>query len=350
MPTQNDPSPEPHLAFVGAGSLGQAFSGLLAAGGRRVTLLASPTTSARLLQHGSIRLRGTVTADVRVAPAPAPPGEVGVTARPADVPPHAGLFFTTKGHQLAGAIGAVRAAWPRHGDERSWVAGLQNGLVKDDVLARAFGLERVIGAATILGAGRQPDGSVVITTRGTTYLGELPDGTSPRVADAVELLCSVGIPADSVRNIRSVLWSKALNAIGVFGVCVLARCSATAMGRRPDLIRAYLALIKEAAQVAEASLIELGDYAGFPIRTYVGTPEPTILARFAANAAAAPPGPESIPSMVQDLLAGRPLESEAIFADMVDRAARVGIAVPRIQFVRDLTRGLATLPQSEPAR
>jgi 2-dehydropantoate 2-reductase len=328
------------LAFVGAGSLGQAFAGLLAANGQAVALLASPRSAERLQSAGKIRLRGVVTADVPVTTGPAAPGRVAITSNPTDVPPAVGLFFATKGHQLPAAIAAVRAAWPRPDDRLAWVAGLQNGLVKDDLLASAFGPERVVGAATILGAARQDDGTVTVASRGATYLGEFSGPPSPRVTSAVEVLRTAGVPTEAVADVRSVLWSKALNAVGVFGVCVLARCSSTAMGRSPDLVRAYLSLIDEAAAVANANGVALGDYAGFPIRTYVETPEDEILARFAANAAAAPPGPESFPSMVQDLLAGRPLESEAIFADMVDRGARVGAPVPRIQFVRDVVRGI----------
>jgi 2-dehydropantoate 2-reductase len=292
------------------------------------------------LATGQIRLRGVVSHDVPAAAAPAPPGTVGIAADPRDLPSDAAVFFVTKGHQLPGAIESSRAVWPAPGDRGAWVAGLQNGLVKDDLLAAAFGPERVVGAATILSGQRMEDGSVSVASLGATYLGEFSSAPSPRVQAAVGAFRAAGIPADPVEDPRSVLWSKALNAIGVFGVCVLARSSSTAMGRSPDLVRAYLALIREAAQVARATGVELGDYAGFPIRTYVDTPEDEILARFAANAAKAPPGPESFPSMVQDLLAGRPIEADAIFADAVDRAARVGVPVPRIALVRDIARGI----------
>jgi hypothetical protein len=44
--------------------------------------------------------------------------------------------------------------------------------------------------------------------------------------------------------------------------------------------------------------------------------------------------------MTQDLLAGRPLEVDEVFGDIVDRAQAAGIPVPRITLVRDLLRGL----------
>jgi ketopantoate reductase len=44
--------------------------------------------------------------------------------------------------------------------------------------------------------------------------------------------------------------------------------------------------------------------------------------------------------MTQDLLAGRSLEAEEIFGDLVTRAERADVAAPRLRLVRDLCRGL----------
>src|SRR5437667_11796041 len=105
-------SPAASLAFVGAGSLGQAFAGLVADSGQVVTLLATASSASRLLEAGRVRLRGAVDKDVAVAPAPAAAGVVGVTADPCDLPRSTGLIFATKGHQLPAAIESVRGVWP----------------------------------------------------------------------------------------------------------------------------------------------------------------------------------------------------------------------------------------------
>jgi ketopantoate reductase len=44
--------------------------------------------------------------------------------------------------------------------------------------------------------------------------------------------------------------------------------------------------------------------------------------------------------MTQDFLANRPIEVDEIFADIVARAERAGVAVPRMALVRDLLRGI----------
>jgi 2-dehydropantoate 2-reductase len=331
----------PNLSIVGAGSLGQSFAGLLALSGQAVTLLGTQRSAERLLAAGKIRLRGVVEQDVPVAPAPAAPGVVGVTADPGRLPRGTGVIFATKGHDLPAAVDAVRAAWPAADDRASWVAGIQNGIVKDDVLAADFGTERVVGGVTILGAQREPDGGVRVAARGMTYLGELAGGVSPRVEAAVQLLRQAEIPVEAAADIQSVIWSKESNAVGVFGVTVLARVSSPGMGRSPHLVRAYLSLIREVGAVADASGVRIGDYAGFSIRTYLDMSDNDVLALFTSRARPVEPGAvESYSSMAQDLLAGRPMEVDQIFADLVERAEKVGVPVPRITLVRDLIRGI----------
>ena len=334
--------PLPSLSLVGAGSLGQAFAALIAASGQPVTLLATPTTAARLRTAGRIRLRGAVDLEIPAGSAPAPAGTVGVTADPARLPAGAGALFATKGHQLAGAIQAVRAHWPPPGDAAGWVGGLQNGLVKDDWLAGAFGANRVVGAATILGAKREPDGRVTVTGLGATYLGELGGGTSPRVTAAADILRQAGIPVTESADIRSALWSKTCNAAGVFGVSVLTRTSAPRMFRDPDLIRAYLSLVRETAAIAAAHGVTLGDYTSFPIRTFLARGDEETVAALSAPAPGSDPAATGahLPSMTQDLLAGRALEVDEVFADLVHRAERAGVLVPRLRLVRDLLRGI----------
>ncbi|MDQ6601094.1 MAG: hypothetical protein M3Z19_00045, partial [Chloroflexota bacterium] len=63
------------------------------------------------------------------------------------------------------------------------------------------------------------------------------------------------------------------------------------------------------------------------------------------------PGPfprgGSLPSMTQDLLAGRPIEVEQVFGDLVARAERANVAVPHLTFVRDIMRGIDRITRGE---
>jgi 2-dehydropantoate 2-reductase len=316
--------------IVGAGSLGQSFTGLLARAGERVTLLATPRSERRLLANGAIHLHGAVEASIKVG------GDgVVVTSNPLDVPDGAAVLFITKGYDLGAAIDAVRSAARQR---VMWAGGLQNGIVKDDLLANAFGADRVVAAVTILGAQRRSDESVEVTTLGATYLGELSGCLSQRVQQAADTFQAAGIPTQAREDIDSVLWSKACNATGVFGVTVLARASSNQLFRNPHLMRAYLVLVRETAAVAAAYGVQVGNYAGFPpIRTYVERDEQSTIDQLDTTLS---PGPQSFASMTQDLLAGAPLEVDAVFGDIVQRADLKCVAVPSLRLVRDLIRGL----------
>ncbi|MDQ6670467.1 MAG: 2-dehydropantoate 2-reductase [Chloroflexota bacterium] len=315
---------------VGAGALGQSFAGLLARGGQSVTLLATPRSEERLRASGAIRLRGAVDVAVKVGGS-----GVQLTTAASNLPDDAVLVFTTKGQDLPAAIDSVRSA----ADQRvAWAAGVQNGLVKDDLLGDAFGAERVVGAVTILGAQRQPDNSVQVGSLGATYLGELDGRTSERVMQAADALQAAGIPTHASEDIHSVLWSKACNATGVFGVTVLARASNNQLFANPHLMRAYLALVRETAAIARAYSVQVGDHAGFPpIRTYAERDEQATIDQIRPNP---DPGARSYASMTSDLLAGSPLEVDAVFGDIVERAERKGVPAPCLRLVRDVIRGI----------
>jgi 2-dehydropantoate 2-reductase len=316
--------------IVGAGSLGQAFAGLLTRAGQPVTVLATPRAAGRLLDSGSIRLRGVVQLALKV-------GGTGirVTTSAADLPDDAAVLFTTKGYDLAAAIDHVRSA---AGERVAWAGGVQNGIVKDDLLRAAFGAERVVGAVTILGAARQADGTVQVTSLGATYLGEFDGQLSARVTRTADALQAAGIPTEARQDISSVLWSKACNATGVFGVTVLARASSNRLFGDPHLFRAYLGLVRETAEVAAAYGVQVGNYTGFPtIRTFADGDEDALVAQVRPLANEGPP---SYSSMVQDLLVGLPLEVDAVFGDIVERAERKQLPVPRLRLVRDLIRGV----------
>jgi ketopantoate reductase len=122
-----------------------------------------------------------------------------------------------------------------------------------------------------------------------------------------------------------------------FGVTVLTRVSNQRLFSDPHLMRAYLVLVRETAAVASAYGIQVGDYAGFPtIRTFVERDTEATLASLQPDGSGEP----SYASMTQDLLARRPLEVDAIFGDIVQRAERKQVPVPSLRLVRDLIRGI----------
>ncbi len=323
------------IVVVGAGSLGQAYGVLLAEAGHSVTLVATPLTAADLLAAGGIELSGAIETTVPVtAQVPPPAGSIAVVTDASAIAGRSGVVFTTKAHQLGPALELIVAL-----PDVAWACGVQNGVVKDDLLVEAYGRARVVGASTIFGARRIANGDVEVTALGTTYFGELGVGTSPRVDSIAAAFADAGIPAIAVADIESIIWTKACNAAGAFGVAVLTGPEAPLIGYDPDLMRAFLSLVKETAAVAEVVGHPVGDFEGLPpARTWVERDIEAVVAELPA-----PPPASTVrtyPSMLQDHIAGRTMEVEEVFGAIVAHGEAHGVPVPRLTLVRDLLRGL----------
>jgi ketopantoate reductase len=144
--------PERTFVFVGAGGLGRAFSALVARAGHPTVLVSRPAGLDELLALGKLEISGLCDASVPVHLGEPRPGSVVLRSPGEALPAGCAVLFTTKAHQLADAARAVVGSVPP--DDAFWVAGLQNGLTKEGLLAEAFGEERVCGASTVLGAMR----------------------------------------------------------------------------------------------------------------------------------------------------------------------------------------------------
>jgi 2-dehydropantoate 2-reductase len=245
------------------------------------------------------------------------------------------LLLCTKALGTRDLLGRLRAV------PAAAVASLQNGILKDRLLADAFGPERVLGAATLLSAQRHDDGSVAWTSRGNTYFGEPDGGVSARLRAVVEAWEEAGLPARAVADIGALEWSKTAMVAGSFVVAALSRLPMYQVFADPDLCDVFLALVRETAALAAAHGVQVDDYAGLPVRSYVALPREealALLARASASLAGAP-----IPlrtSMQQDLLAGRPMEVEEVFGYLVEDAGRLDVAVPLVTAAYHLLRSL----------
>jgi 2-dehydropantoate 2-reductase len=326
------------FAIVGAGSLGLALGAALAASGHIVTVLGRASSAAGLAEAGNVQLEGFLDLRVPVSGAAARPGHICVVDDPARLPAVTGMIFTTKGHHLQAAVAQVAGAGPAIlGD--CWFAGLQNGVVKDDVLSEAFGPGRVLGAATTLNARRTDVAQVTVGSLGTTYFGELGAPPSERVTAACDAFAGAGLPVTVVDDGRALVWSKFAHAVGIFAVTGLTGLSTGAMTHRRPLVLAYRSLLEEVDAVALAEGVHIGDYPGLPMRTYLNSTGEEV-AQAMGSGPYDPQGPQSFSSMAQDIAAGRKTEAEQIFGDLVRRGQLHGVPTPRVGLVNDLISGI----------
>lgn len=338
------------VGIVGAGALGQIFSAALTRAGHPVVLVTRPAGAERILTSGRIVLRGRINLEVPVARRPSP-GAVHVSDHAGDLARGVrGILFTTKAHQLQDAADTARAAVAH--SSPGWVAGVQNGILKDEVLSAAFGRSAVLGAVTVVGGQRDTADAVTVTATGPTYLGEIDRTPSARAGELAAALHQAALGGQVVPDIRSAQWSKTCNTAGMFAISSLTRLPNPELRASAELMMAYLEVVREAAAIAAALGVELGDYPNYPLRRCLALDDEKALALLVQPhpEPAASVGAGAMSSMAQDVVAGRPLEVEEIFGDLVRRAEEVGVLVPRLRLVTHLLRGLDGAASGEPAR
>jgi 2-dehydropantoate 2-reductase len=325
------------ITIAGAGALGRGLAGLL---GQRntVTLLARAQTADTLLEEGRLHIGGVQPIQLPLRAGIGAPGSVGVIADPEQMPPDDAVIFATKAPQLESFAIEVHARWRR---SRGWVAGLQNGIGTEDLLVGKFGPSAVVGAATMTAAGRGPDGFSV-TAISTTYFGELGGGVSERVSAMADAFESANLPVEVPEDIRSLLWTKCANTVGVFATSSLTRLDTGTILGNGHSVAAYLDLVGETAALARALGTQIGDFDGLPLRAYLTSPRADVIDAFVARArAAGAPSTLSYTSMARDIIEGRPTEVEYVFGDLVRRSEQVGLAVPRLALAYDLLSAMS---------
>src|SRR5215470_11792885 len=179
------------IVILGAGALGTVLSAHLARAGEDVTLIARGQRAVYLQEHGAT-ITGLVDFTVPVR----------VVTDPSQVHDADALIVTVKTYDMDTALASVK-----HLDVGS-VLSIQNGVLKNEQLAQTFGWEKVLGAMTHFSADVLPTGTVRFRTNQGCYLGELPNGTSPRVQTLGDLFERVSIAVQVTPHIQSFEWSK----------------------------------------------------------------------------------------------------------------------------------------------
>jgi 2-dehydropantoate 2-reductase len=312
------------VLVAGAGALGTCYATLLAGAGAEVTVLVRPERVATLSR--GIRVSGLVEAEARV--------RVVTSGREAGGADY--VLVTTKTHDTDSVLAALA------GVETPSILSLQNGLAKDALLADAFGADRVIGAACAVGAGLVGPGHVALTMNQGTWLGELGGGSSERVVRLAAALRAAGFPTWSVPDIRAVEWYKLCALLPGALVTALSRRSYAEMTLHPHLSRLFVCLMRETFEVMQAQGMTVEDPPGSLWRFAEWLPAPDEVALQGLRAIGErqrATGERLLPSMLQDILAGRRTEVEHLAGDLLLRATAHHLAIPATETCYRLLRG-----------
>ncbi|HEX9868756.1 MAG TPA: 2-dehydropantoate 2-reductase [Candidatus Tectomicrobia bacterium] len=314
------------IVILGAGALGSLFGAHLARAGEDVTLIARAARAQSIQEHG-VTITGLANVTVPVP----------VTARPQELRQADVLLLTVKTYDMEMALESVS-----HMQVDS-VLSVQNGLIKDEQLARRFGWERTLGAAAHISAEVLPTGAVRFTANEWFSIGELPEGVSARVEAVVTALARAGIRAEASAQIASVEWTKYVVNISWMALSALSRLETYRIFKHPDLAWVAAKLTREVAQIPAELGIPLLDKGVFGAKTLSEVPFEAAVANFrqVGERLEAQGATTHKVSILQDLERGRPLEFEAMFGYAVRKAAELGVSLPTVEICYRLIKGMA---------
>lgn len=313
------------IVIMGAGALGSVFGGYLARAGFDVTLIGREA-HVRAIQANGLHITGEhdfvvpvqATTDARSVPA-------------ADV-----LLFCVRAPDLPQALADVGHLQPE------MVASFQNGLRKDEPLIAHFGPGPVIGATSILAARHIEPGHVRCTAMGYTWFGELDNRQTPRLQAVVSAWRKAGLPVEIPTDIHAVEWAKLAYLVPVSVLSGLTRLPYHQILQSPDLAYVFVQLAREVNKIAHAYNVTIGDLPGLGLRSLLHAPfEQSVQVLNARGQTLEADGrTDIIPNMLNDLLEERQTEIEAIAGDLVRMAHDAGLAVPAVEMVYRLIRGM----------
>lgn len=309
------------IAVLGAGALGCAIGGTLAAAGHDVTLISRNPAHVE-----AIRSRGLV---MRTSEGErAVPARAAVDAR--NLPSVDLVIVLVKSFDTRTAM---QAATNLVGPE-TVVLSLQNGLGHEEILASVVGPERVLAGKTYVGGVMLAPGVILSGVAGKeTVIGELDGRDSGRSRRIAEAFNGAGLATSVSPDILATMWDKLLVNVATGALSAVTRLPYGPLYRIPQIEATALAAVEEAMAVARAQGIRLAtsDPRSAWLKASAGLPE------------------DFKTSMLQSLEKGSLTEIDFINGAVVRHGARLGLPTPVNATLVACVKGIeATLPRRAP--
>lgn len=306
------------VAVYGSGAVGGYFGGRLAFGGSDVQFVARGDNLTVMRERG-LDVE-SVFGDIHLDPA-----VFGVTDDPASIGPSDIVLFTVKSYDTDAA--ARRLAPLLH--SRTGVISLQNGIDNEERIAAQIGKEHVLGGAAFLFAHRAGPGHIRHTGPARIVFGEMDGRRSDRAKAFLAECERAGIAADITPDVHVALWSKFVFLCAQAGLTAATREPIGVIRETPETAALLRRVMEEVAALGRAEGVALPD---------------DLVARQLEFAASLDFHGRS--SMYDDMVAGRPMELEALLGEVVRRGLRAGVATR----VSQMLYGVLLPTARDPAR
>lgn len=323
----------PQFAILGAGAIGSILAAHLARAGHSVIVIARGER-ARVVERDGLSIKGLADFSVRAQ----------VITDPARLEAADTLIVAMKTPGTEAAL--ERLSHVRVGATLS----IQNGVLKDELLARTFGAERVLGALADTSGELLRSGEVLFTRNVNLPLGELAGGISERARRIATMIDEAGIRSIAVADILSLEWSKFTVWLALVSMAVTTRAVSWRYLADADCARVLVRLVREVAAVARAQGIALVEgAAALPLRIILeASEEDAAGAVRQAGEQMRLRAPDHRMSALQDLEAGRPLEVEETFGYALRKAAELGLSLPLLESCHHLVAAIDRIRRASP--
>ena len=255
------------FAILGAGALGTILGALLSRAGHEVAMIVRGER-ARVLQRQGLVLNGL--SDIKARPT--------VIDDPQKLRETGTLIIATK------AIDSMQALETLRHVRVDNAFSVQNGVLKNELLARVYGFSRVLGAMADFSGELLGNGEVKFTRNVCLHIGEEKGGSSPRAEELAAAIDAAGVHCVAASNIRTREWSKYAGWIAQFPLAVLTRQITWKflMDERSAMV--IVRIVREAAQLAAAMKIDLSDMPPLPVPSIVHASDAQAVKSSAASA------------------------------------------------------------------
>lgn len=303
------------FAILGAGAMGTIVGAHLARAGHSVLMLVRERR-ARQIQADGLRLKGLVDFSIPVP----------TITHPADLEGADVFILTTKAIDTAAALAPYRHA------QIGTAFSLQNGVMKNELLADAFKEAHLLGALANFSGELLPSGEVVFTRNINLTIGELDGTLGPRAQNLANTIDASGLRSTAAVNIRSNEWSKFAAWIALAALAVSTRSLTWKFLLEPSTALLIVRLIREIGTLAAACGVQLTDDSMFPVATMNRSTEAAavdIVRGYGNDYRTSSPAHRM--STLQDLDAGRALELDETFGFAVRKAADLELRLPLLE-------------------
>jgi len=302
------------FAILGAGALGTILGAHLSRAGHEVAMIVRGER-ARILQRQGLVLNGL--SDIKARPT--------VIDDPQKLRETGTLIIATKAIDTSAALETLRHVRVDN------TFSVQNGVLKNELLARVFGFSRVLGAMADFSGELLANGEVKFTRNVCLHIGEEKGGASARAEDLAVTIDAAGVRCVAASNIRTREWSKFTGWIAQFPLAVLTRQITWKFLMDPSSALVIVRIVREAAQLAAAMRIELTDMPPLPVPSIVhASDEQAIGIIREIGQKFLDTSPEHRMSAQQDVLRGSRLEYEETLGYALAKGRELGVPMPTL--------------------